>query len=161
MSVFSAPPKRRGGGGGASRTQALSLLLLLLVSLLIFYPQIAAWVTGRSSSSSSSAAASLAGAGADLGPVLVSYSYFEKDAVQVRPGLCLSVAVATVRIKEDGRWLLHAPLLESAALLLRGSKMLCLPLHAHVEDALLAIVPASLLLLSCVPPHHRHLPLRL
>ena len=88
MSVFSAPPKRRSSSGGATRTQALSLLLLLLVSLLIFYPQIAAWVTGRGSGSSSSAAAArsagLAGAGQDVGPVLVSYSYFEKDAIQVR-----------------------------------------------------------------------------
>ena len=87
MSVFTAPTKRRGGSGGASRTQALSLLLLLLVALLIFYPQIAAWVTGRGSSSSGGSSAKtggLAGAGADIGPVLVSYSYFEKDAIQAR-----------------------------------------------------------------------------
>lgn len=87
MSVFTAPTKRRGGSGGASRTQALSVLLLLLVALLIFYPQIAAWVTGRGSSSSGGSSAKtggLAGAGADIGPVLVSYSYFEKDAIQAR-----------------------------------------------------------------------------
>ncbi|PRW33169.1 hypothetical protein C2E21_7839 [Chlorella sorokiniana] len=91
--MLSAPPKRRGGGGGggASRTQALSLLLLLLVTLLIFYPQIAAWVTGSGSGSGDSSSSSggskarpagLAGAGTEVGPVLVSYSYFEKDSIQ-------------------------------------------------------------------------------
>lgn len=92
MGVFTPPPKRRGGAG---RTQALALLLLLLVSLVIFYPRLAAWLAGRAAGGGSSGggAASLAGgavgAGPDFGPVLVSYSYFEKDPVQVgREGGC-------------------------------------------------------------------------
>ena len=86
MGVFTPPAKKRGGAG---RTQALSLLLLLLVSLVIFYPRLAAWLAGRAAAGerSGGVAAGLAGgdvgAGQEAGPVLVSYSYFEKDPVQV------------------------------------------------------------------------------
>ena len=80
-SVYSPHGKRR---GNAARTRALSVLLLVLISLIVFYPRLAAFLRGEPSTKGSQAAA--AAASSLLGPTLVSYSYFEKDSVQVRPG---------------------------------------------------------------------------
>ncbi|KAL4854424.1 hypothetical protein ACK3TF_004779 [Chlorella vulgaris] len=66
--------KKRGAGG---RTRALFLLLITLVALTIFYPRLLTLFGGASPP------ANTAGTTADtVGPVLVSYSYFEKDPVQ-------------------------------------------------------------------------------
>jgi hypothetical protein len=76
--------KKRGAGG---RTRALFLLLITLVALTIFYPRLLTLFGGASPP------ANTAGTPADtVGPVLVSYSYFEKDPVQVSALLLLQGA---------------------------------------------------------------------
>ncbi|KAL4421190.1 hypothetical protein ABPG77_010065 [Micractinium sp. CCAP 211/92] len=72
--VYSPPlkPKRR-----PARTQALAALLLLLITLIVFYPRLVA-ILGAGSSETPRAEAPAV----PQGPVLVSYSFFEKDAVQ-------------------------------------------------------------------------------
>lgn len=80
-SVLAASPKEHAKHPRApGRTRQLSLLLLALVSLTVAYPRLAAWLDGGG-------AGTQAAGEPPLGPVLVSYSYFEKDPVQVGAGL--------------------------------------------------------------------------
>ena len=83
-SVYTPHGKRKASAG---RTRALSVLLTLLISLIVFYPRLAAFLRGEPAASEAGALASAAAASSALqGPTLVSYSYFEKDTVQVRVG---------------------------------------------------------------------------
>lgn len=81
-SVQYNPKEPSKGRGSAGRTTALSLVLLLLLGLFVLYPRLAG-TSGGSSSASRQAAAAAAAAVQAAGPVLVSYSYFEKDPIQV------------------------------------------------------------------------------
>lgn len=73
-SVYTPSARKRGSAG---RTRSLFILLIFLVLVTLFYPRLVTLLGG-------SPPPQPAGAGlASIGPVLVSYSYFEKDAIQV------------------------------------------------------------------------------
>lgn len=78
-------PKEHGSKArrGGSRTAALAATLLLLAALLVLYPRLAGRGGGSSRGGRRAGAAGARGE-ADLGRVLVSYSYFEKDPIQAR-----------------------------------------------------------------------------
>jgi hypothetical protein len=73
-SVYTPNVRKRGSAG---RTRSLFILLIFLVLVTLFYPRLVTFLGGSPPPQPSGASL------ASIGPVLVSYSYFEKDMIQV------------------------------------------------------------------------------
>lgn len=83
-SVFSPPLKKR---RASVRTQALAALLIVLVLLILYYPRLVGYLAGQTPGGLRGETAA-----APTDRVLVSYSYFEKDPIQVGAGKAQAVA---------------------------------------------------------------------
>lgn len=75
-SVYTPHPNKK--RSGASRTRNLFILLLVLIALTVFWPRVVTFLGAPAPAVRQTDAGS-----STAGPVLVSYSYFEKDPIQV------------------------------------------------------------------------------